>query len=971
MSNDSTECIQRWVTEGPLGVTAVICLGIALAAVFAVLSWRGRGATGGAWAWIFWGLRTAALIVVLWMLLGPAWVSEYRTTTRQTVALVVDGSGSMGVADSPDTPDMARWSLAPTSQSEAPSLLVACDRAGVAIRAAAARCCRLREAIRAHAPPKELRRLAEEIDPPVQHAVDLLDRSLDKGGLDKALQAHATSILARMQGDLHRHLLTLGTSTDDDRLADDMFDVLQAIENDLVDIQHRLDRLGYDLVAAGRQTQGDVAPSRGALTRREYVGETLDALEQGTLRELRDQFQVKRFQFDRLMSPVLNDQRWTEVLNATAARAAAKKDDTPTASPSTDISTALAQLGDVSNSGKIRTAILLSDGRHNSPGSRAPEEVAAALGGMVVHVVPIGNSEPVRDVFLHRVGAPKAVAKGDSIVIDVIVTATKCAGETTKLVLRQGDKLVEERRLAFDTDRLDHRLSFQVPANEAGRREFELSIEALPNEAATTNNKATVAVEVMSDKLTVLLADRISRWEYRYLEQLFRRDKHIEFDRLLFSPTVLGTGAREASGALPRDVDAWSRYNVVILGDLDTQQLDRQSQEALAESIRQRGNNLIVIAGRENMPQRYVDQPLMDLLPVERGGAPAAEDGLRLSLTEAGKIQPVMMIASSADESLRIWQRLFQWRPTYSLSEYCRPKPTAETWLCAGAPEVNVSVSSAPGQQPDRAMLSWHYVGAGKVVYLASPTTYQLRFRGGDRHHHRFWGQLLRWVTARDRAVGTDTVRIATDRDSYRVGEGVDVVVRLKDSSGIAIQGATLGAVARTRDGDAASPRAAGETAATISLVADERVPGQYHGQILGLPRGLYQIEPAGEAIAKLLAGASQAKLPVTLVTVEPADSLEMVNTQCNRPLLERIAELTGGQVVPPTAIAEILRLSNVAPEVSQRVESRTSLEPMERVVDCVRLRLRRMGRSKTTGIGVKGRNFILRGARERKRSRR
>ena len=50
-------------------------------------------------------------------------------------------------------------------------------------------------------------------------------------------------------------------------------------------------------------------------------------------------------------------------------------------------------------------------------------------------------------------------------------------------------------------------------------------------------------------------------------------------------------------------------------------------------------------------------------------------------------------------------------------------------------------------------------------------------------------------------------------------------------------------------------------------------------------------------------------------------DSIEMLNTQCNRPLLEQIAQMTGGQVIPPTAIGEVLELVSFTPEVRERIE--------------------------------------------------
>lgn len=45
---------------------------------------------------------------------------------------------------------------------------------------------------------------------------------------------------------------------------------------------------------------------------------------------------------------------------------------------------------------------------------------------------------------------------------------------------------------------------------------------------------------------------------------------------------------------------------------------------------------------------------------------------------------------------------------------------------------------------------------------------------------------------------------------------------------------------------------------------------------------------------------------------------MEMGDTRSNRPLLAQIAELTGGQVVPPTAVSEVLQTINLSPHVTE-----------------------------------------------------
>jgi len=121
----------------------------------------------------------------------------------------------------------------------------------------------------------------------------------------------------------------------------------------------------------------------------------------------------------------------------------------------------------------------------------------------------------------------------------------------------------------------------------------------------------------------------------------------------------------------------------------------------------------------------------------------------------------------------------------YGLSEFCKPKSSARSLLEATNQSAGqVTAENAADNKVDCAFLCWQRLGAGRVAYLASGDTYRLRYRNGDRYHHRFWGQFLRWLTAANTGAASDIIRIQTDRTRYSQGEAVDVTVWLKDATG-------------------------------------------------------------------------------------------------------------------------------------------------------------------------------------------
>ena len=98
-------------------------------------------------------------------------------------------------------------------------------------------------------------------------------------------------------------------------------------------------------------------------------------------------------------------------------------------------------------------------------------------------------------------------------------------------------------------------------------------------------------------------------------------------------------------------------------------------------------------------------------------------------------------------------------------------------------------------------------VGLGRVMYLASPQTWRLRYvqtPGSDSHiedlHRRFWGQVVRWAVGNDLPAGGKFVKFGTNKHSYIGGEPIVITARVLKEDFTPMQGAPFKMVA-TRNG--------------------------------------------------------------------------------------------------------------------------------------------------------------------------
>jgi hypothetical protein len=910
----NTEIFEQLSWDGGVAPGSAIAIGLLLLLLAAASLWSERRALGAGRAAAFFGLRLVALSCALWMLAGPTRLHVTRQTTAQSIAMMVDGSASMDVVDASNTIASTRWTIA--GDAELAELNSAqCDCLRVALGVALVDCERLHQYVGEHRNLKHIESAATSAKVNIDRARDRAERlvsSLQDAAAAERASGIATLLDGAVRTSMARFHETL-RATSDPMVHDARAALLETIRDALASAAQRASVLGEDLAAVDAESLKSRVVDSETKSRRQKASQTLQAFEAVLDGEIASQLAVRRFRFDNLVTEVGRD-LWMAALNASPARDAESVDSDAArqAAPSatTNLSSALSQIAEMANKGSLQFAIVLTDGMHTDLNAPPPLDVAAELSDVPLFIVPVGNATMLRDVVLHRVEAPAAVAEGDSAAIDVIVTAHGYGGESSDLVLRRQGREVDRRPLPYKTDNSDVRLQLSAPADELGWHEYVLEVEPLDGEANLANNVMPVSFEVVRNQIRVLLADGIGRWEYRYLNQLFRREPHIEFDELLFLPEVHGTGALADSPRFPEDADGWARYDVVVLGDVGDRQLPLRSQQALDEYVRKRGGRLIVIAGRDAMPDAYVNQPLLSLLPVEPVAEAMNTNGFALSLTDEGRLHSAMLIEDSPADSRMAWLETYHRFPVYTMSRFCRPKPTARTLLEAIPRRAAVAASRAV-DRPDYAFLSWHRIGAGRVAYLAAPETFRLRFRRGDRMHHRFWGQMLRWITAAEAGAGTDQVRIQTDRTHYAAGENVDVTVWLKDTSGRPLPGETVTAEAKTLAGSVAS----------IELTPDSEVAGRYYGTLSALPAGAYQIVPTGTAIDDLLPAEGDAPLAQSTITIRATDSIEMLNTQCNLALLEQLAEVTGGQVISPTALGEVLELASVTPQTSEQVQ--------------------------------------------------
>jgi hypothetical protein len=579
--------------------------------------------------------------------------------------------------------------------------------------------------------------------------------------------------------------------------------------------------------------------------------------------------------------------------------------------------------------GKVLGIVLLTDGQHNW--GEPPSKKARELGqrGVPIYPVALGARTAPPDVAVVSVRGPNHTVFKD-VDADVEVKF-KISG------LRPGDFLVELHRHGKDRKLLGQRTvrhdgkdrlyqeTFSVRLDEAGTQTLVASVRPVNPDVKETlveNNTRATTLSVADDKAAVLLIDGEARWEFHYLATALQRDRTMDVKSVVFDQPRLDERLTaedlERLGSpmqqLPAGPDVYAKYQCIILGDVDPARLPPAERQRLARYVGDTGGTLVVLAGKRFMPLAFPTtgadgqaDPLRKLLPIDDPQVLAPADGFALALTRAGSDTRFMRLApDDKEEDEALWAgRPQPWG--WAVAGRAKPGATPLAYV-AGSGDEGTPLSERERRQ---AVIVRHNYGFGRVLFVGLDSTWRWRYKTGDRYHHRFWGQAIRWAAAdKPLVVGNQFLRFGTPQPTYAAGDRVEVVVRLGDALGPVRPDLLAGArVVRLAD----DPRQKERSVALVPLKKRPAQPRVLSGQVGDLAPGRYAVELAIPDLAdKVLEPGKEGKPLRAAFTVQPPEGAEMVDLETRWPLLEDLAAKSGGKVYTPEDAAQLVeRLVN------------------------------------------------------------
>ncbi len=574
----------------------------------------------------------------------------------------------------------------------------------------------------------------------------------------------------------------------------------------------------------------------------------------------------------------------------------------------------------------VSGVILLSDGRStDEPGRAAMRRLQAEH--IPVFTVPLGSPEPIEDLALARADAPQLAFIKDTIPITVDVDRLGRGDERpargrVRLIEKATGIVLDEQELPRDpAEWRDGRAKVILTTRPEQPGTPTWIVRIIPDgpDLIDGNNEAELRPELVDRPLRVVYFDGYPRWECRYLKWLLVRENSIRSASLLLASNrrYIQEGDVELR-SLPRSPEEWAAFDVVVMGDVQSGLFSREQLEQLREHVAVRGAGLLWIAGPTATPAAWRDTPLADLLPFTMGARdqrdpPIADYDEPITLAPADAAERLGLLELSGSPAEPWPARLSDPATGWSRLRWAQRidpqavKPTAE--VIAWAAPISAG-GARPGPDVARGatpiVLTMRY-GAGRVMYVATDEIWRWRYARGEALFERFWLPLLRLQGRESLARTSRSASIEARPRRAAAHQPVRVSIELLDQALVDSVRAdsTLRVRATRKDAGGAGEAGPSQDAPVEISLAPESAAARASVRSFA---GVWVPDAAGtfrlEAIDPLLAGLALQ----TEVEVAQGDD-ELRHPETDHPLLARLSEETGGQVLTPDSLAQVADL--------------------------------------------------------------
>ncbi|YCM42591.1 hypothetical protein V2O64_14865 [Verrucomicrobiaceae bacterium 227] len=376
----------------------------------------------------------------------------------------------------------------------------------------------------------------------------------------------------------------------------------------------------------------------------------------------------------------------------------------------------------------------------------------------VIYGLPVGATGSARDVSIRIAGFHPYTFRKQMTRLAANIRTIGCPRETLVIDLLREGKLIDSKRLQTG-DASFHEIEFLVSEDDPGQYEYTFKVQPVSNEAQTSNNTAINYINVLNEKIRVLMLEGSPYWDTTFLRRSLARNDKLDVDALIrFTPDrVRGVRSNPERANMdfttPGKVADFLPYKVVILGKQVHEILGEDGIKAMEEWVDQHGGIVIFARG-----QAWENLPDTGLVPI----------------TWSQQSSPARLEISTAALSVPPFRLLHQRTATDQLPEIISyqaegdPKTLAESY-------VNTTTRNSG--------VVFRRFGSGQTLSLGVGDLWKWVFNKDAEFDNNlydlFWDQLVLWMLSNGGVTPGDDYTFQTNTANLATGEKITFTLSL------------------------------------------------------------------------------------------------------------------------------------------------------------------------------------------------
>lgn len=527
----------------------------------------------------------------------------------------------------------------------------------------------------------------------------------------------------------------------------------------------------------------------------------------------------------------------------------------------TDLTGALRQVKE-KNVGRYLTAVvLLTDGVYNLGDN--PVRYADELD---VRIFPVGIGSTIehKDVIVSKIATNQVTYVNNRVPVDITIQANGCAGQTIQVNLRQGDAVIDTKKVEIGSGLFETKVQLFFTPHAAGLQKYQVEVPALEPELTDRNNQKAFYTRVLESKMKILLLVGSPDPDFKFIRKNLVADPDIELH-----PWIVKKRGEFYQGNFPNDPQQLLTYDCIVLQNFPGKNAPSGVMTVVKNALQMKPIPLLFIAG--NGVDYQALQSIAGFLPVTLPVLEGSEGMVLARLTPQGLQHPITRIVEDPLENQQQWTDL---PPIYYSLRQVRPTTGSEI-LVETAPQA---LAAADSKAMPPALVVVRKLGPQKTMAILGYGIWRwdlLLWGIGQTNElfHQFLNNSIRWLVTKEES---RLVRIYPDQEIYRNGQSITFTAEVYYED------------YRPLDGAEVKLQITGKQR-SYDILLHGVGAGKYEGILQALEGGDYSYT-GSVALNSREIGTDAGRFSVEDF------NLEFLQTRLNEALLQQLAAKTGGR---------------------------------------------------------------------------